>query len=154
MKLLAFATGASFAGAMGVLYAVKQQSINPESFDFNQSIFILAMVIIGGMGSIRGAIVGALVVTLLNLQVLQNLSQVITNLKNIDYVVPIINYHIKDWPNQLEPAKYQRFVFGILLIIMMIFRPEGILPAKRRRMEIHEKLGKETPIKEGPHNAA
>jgi len=46
------------------------------------------------------------------------------------------DFHIKDWPTQLEPAKYERFVFGILLIVMMIFRPAGLMPEGRRRLEL------------------
>src|SRR5438105_15535460 len=67
MKLLAFACGASFAGAVGVLFSAKQIFINPESFTFMESIGVLAMIILGGMGSIPGAILGAAVVTILNL---------------------------------------------------------------------------------------
>ena len=62
-KLLAFACGASFAGVMGVVFSAKQVFINPESFTFLESIGVLAMVILGGMGSIPGAILGASVVT-------------------------------------------------------------------------------------------
>src|SRR5207249_10563135 len=61
MKLLAFACGASFAGAVGVLFSAKQIFINPESFTFMESIGVLAMIILGGMGSIPGAILGAAV---------------------------------------------------------------------------------------------
>ncbi len=136
MKLLAFASGAAFAGAIGVLYAAKQTFVSPESFSLIQSISILAMVIVGGMGGIKGVILGAMIVTLLNLQILKNVSLQINALRNIDYVVPIINFHISDWPTQLEPAKYERLVFGALLILMMIFRPEGLMPEARRRMEI------------------
>src|SRR5207302_1610515 len=67
MKLLAFACGASFAGAVGVLFSAKQVFINPESFTFMESIGVLAMIILGGMGSIPGAVLGATVVTVLNL---------------------------------------------------------------------------------------
>src|SRR5437879_3011919 len=74
MKLMAFACGASFAGVMGVLFSAKQVFINPDSFTFLESIGVLAMVILGGMGSIPGAIVGATVVTVLNLQVLKGFS--------------------------------------------------------------------------------
>ena len=70
-KLLAFACGASFAGVVGVLFSAKQVFINPESFTFLESIGVLAMVILGGMGSIPGAVLGATVVTVLNLQVLK-----------------------------------------------------------------------------------
>ncbi len=151
MKLLAFATGASFAGAMGAVFAARQTFVSPESFGFMESIGVLAMVIVGGMGSIRGVMLGAAVVTLLNLQLLKNLSLLINALKNIDWVVPIINYPIRNWPTQLEVAKYERFVFGILLVLMMIFRPAGILPASRRKLEIQESLGEEPPLDiEGP----
>ena len=73
-KLLAFACGASFAGVMGVVFSAKQLFINPGSFTFLESIGVLAMVILGGMGSIPRAIVGATVVTVLNLQVLKGFS--------------------------------------------------------------------------------
>ena len=74
MKLLAFACGASFAGTVGVLFSAKQIFINPESFTFMESIGVLAMIILGGMGSIPGAILGASVVTILNLQILKGFS--------------------------------------------------------------------------------
>jgi branched-chain amino acid transport system permease protein len=201
MKLLAFAMGASFAGAIGVLYAAKQSFVSPESFSLILSINILAMVIVGGIGGIRSALLGGIIVTLLNLQVLKNLSLQITNWKNIDAAVPgwLVNlvtivvvgivlwmllraleplwgwvrrvlsltyqtrqirqvvfaglmvltaivvlsggsadFKFDDWPTQLEPAKYERLVFGAVLIIMMIFRPAGLLPESRRRMELQE----------------
>lgn len=187
--------GASFAGAIGVLYASKQTFVSPESFSLSQSISILAMVIVGGIGSIQGVLLGACVVTLLNLLVLKNLSTQISNWRNIDAVLPqavivlialvvallllrwawrilkpyftrkqisannllsviggivlvVIavaalfaaltggDFHVRDWPTQLEPARYERLVFGVLLIIMMIFRPAGLLPEGRRRLEL------------------
>ena len=72
-KLAAFAVGASFAGVMGVLFAASRTFVSPESFNFMQSIGVLSMVILGGLGSIPGVILGAVVVTVLNLQVLQGL---------------------------------------------------------------------------------
>ena len=86
-KLLAFACGASFAGVMGVVFAAKQVFINPESFTFLESIGVLAMVILGGMGSIPGAVLGATVVTVLNLQVLKGLSLWLNELKNAGVTV-------------------------------------------------------------------
>ena len=134
MKLLAFACGASFAGAMGVIFSAKQVFINPESFTFLESIGVLAMVILGGMGSIPGAILGATVVTVLNLQVLKGLSLWLNELRNAG--VTILGYNLAQLPTQLEPAKYERMIFGIILILMMIFRPQGILPARRRTREL------------------
>jgi branched-chain amino acid transport system permease protein len=133
-KLLAFACGASFAGVMGVLFAAKQVFINPESFTFLESIGVLAMVILGGMGSIPGAIIGATVVTVLNLQVLKGLSLWLNELKNAG--VTVLGYNLANLPTQLEPAKYERMIFGIILVLMMIFRPQGIFPARRRQREL------------------
>ncbi len=137
MKLLAFACGASFAGAMGVVFSAKQVFINPESFTFLESIGVLSMVILGGMGSIPGAILGASVVTILNLQVLKGLSLWLNELRNAG--VTILGYNLANLPTQLEPAKYERMIFGVILILMMIFRPQGFLPAKRRTRELGEK---------------
>ncbi|HXU91378.1 MAG TPA: branched-chain amino acid ABC transporter permease [Methylomirabilota bacterium] len=133
-KLLAFACGASFAGVMGVVFASKQIFINPESFTFLESIGVLAMVILGGMGSIPGAIIGATVVTVLNLQVLKGLSLWLNELKNAG--VTVLGYNLANLPTQLEPAKYERMIFGIILVLMMIFRPQGIFPARRRQREL------------------
>lgn len=123
-KLLAFASGASFAGAMGVIFAAKQAFIDPKSFDYFQSIGVLSMVILGGMGNIAGVLVGAVVVTLLNLMVLPTLSEVLQS------SFPNINQN-------LDPSKYQRFIFGFVLVFMMLFRPEGLVPSARRKAEMH-----------------
>lgn len=136
MKLMAFATGASFGGAIGVLYAAKQSFIDPNSFVLLSSISILVMVIVGGMGSIKGVLLGAAIVTLLDLHVLSNLSLQLNALRNQNFVVPIIDFPIRNWPVQLEPAKYQPLVFGLILVLMMLFRPAGLLPEARRRLEL------------------
>jgi len=129
MKLLSFACGASFAGAVGVLFAAKQFFINPESFTFMESIGVLAMIILGGMGSIPGAVLGATAVTVLNLQVLKGVSLWLNELRNAG--TTIFGYNLANLPTQLEPAKYERMVFGVILVLMMIFRPQGILPRQR-----------------------
>jgi branched-chain amino acid transport system permease protein len=136
MKLGAFAVGASFAGAMGVLFAASRTFVGPESFTFLQSVGVLTMVIMGGIGSITGAIVGAVVVTLLNIQVLQSLSLYLSQLRQSDAVIPIVNFHFKNLSNQLDPSKYQRLIFGVILVVMMIYRPAGLIPAARRRREL------------------
>jgi len=136
MKLAAFAVGASFAGIMGVLLAASRTFISPESFSFMQSIGVLAMVILGGSGSIPGVILGAAVVTILNLQVLQGFSLYLSELRQSSAVIPLINFAWKDLSTQLDPAKYQRLLFGLILILMMIFRPSGLIPAKRRRRQL------------------
>ncbi len=136
LKLAAFATGASFAGVMGVLFAASRTFVSPESFSFMQSIGVLSMVILGGLGSIPGVVVGAAVVTILNLQVLQGFSLYLSQLRQSDAVIPIINFAWKNLSNQLDPAKYQRLVFGLILVLMMIYRPAGLIPAARRKREL------------------
>jgi branched-chain amino acid transport system permease protein len=134
MKLLGFAVGASFASAVGVLFAAKQVFINPESFTFMESIGVLAMVILGGMGSIPGAVLGATGVTVLNLQLLKGLSLWLNGLRQSGAVMSVPwlgSYSLSQLPAQFEPAKYERMVFGLILILMMIFRPQGILPPRR-----------------------
>jgi len=135
MKLLGFAVGASFASAAGVLFAAKQVFINPESFTFMESIGVLAMVILGGMGSIPGAILGATGITVLNLQLLKGLSLWLNGLRQsgAELWIPLLgSYPLGELPAQFEPAKYERMVFGLILIVMMIFRPQGLLPPRRQ----------------------
>jgi len=143
MKLIAFAVGASFAGGMGVLFAASRTFVSPDSFNFMQSIGVLTMVILGGVGSIPGVIIGAAVVIMLNLQILQSFSLYLSQLRQSEAVIPVINFAWKNLSTQLDPAKYQRLLFGIILVLMMIYRPAGILPATRRKRELKDFDAKE-----------
>jgi branched-chain amino acid transport system permease protein len=138
-KLAAFAVGASFAGIMGVLFAASRTFVSPESFNFMQSIGVLSMVILGGLGSIPGVILGAAVVTVLNLQILQGLSLWLSGLRQSGAVIPLINFPLSSMSSQLDPAKYQRLLFGLILILMMIYRQEGLIPAQRQKRELQLK---------------
>ncbi|WP_322906851.1 branched-chain amino acid ABC transporter permease [Paenibacillus sp. SGZ-1009] len=124
-KLIAFAIGASFSGMMGVVFAAKQTFIDPTSFTLIESTTILVMVVLGGMGSVPGVILGASLVTILNLQVLTE----ITNWLNQLSMQGIINV-----PTALSPSKMQRFIFGMILILVAIFRPHGLIAAKNRKL--------------------
>ncbi|MDA0577825.1 MAG: branched-chain amino acid ABC transporter permease [Verrucomicrobia bacterium] len=139
-KLFAFATGAAFSGAMGAVFAAKQRFISPESFTLLQSITILGMVILGGMGSIRGAILGAALVTLLNIEVLKSCSDFLNTLRQTGFVLDLgfFQYNFALLPSQLEPAKYERMIFGLILVLMMIFRPQGLIPEVRHRLELEK----------------
>lgn len=141
-KLQAFATGAAFSGIMGAIFAAKQLYVSPESFTLLQSITILAMVILGGMGSIRGAILGAAMVTLLNIEVLKSFSDFLVHLRQTGFVLDLglVEFNFANLSDQVEPAKYERMIFGIILILMMIFRPGGLIPESRHRLE-DEKSG-------------
>jgi branched-chain amino acid transport system permease protein len=125
-KLTAFAVGASFSGMMGVVFAAKQTFIDPSSFTLLESTTILVMVVLGGMGSVPGVILGAALVTILNLQVLTEFTNWLNQL-SMQGVVQI--------PNALSPSKMQRFIFGIILILVAIFRPNGLIAAKNRKAD-------------------
>jgi branched-chain amino acid transport system permease protein len=106
-KLLAFSTGALFAGLAGTIGAAKLTSVYPHSMTFIISINVLAVIIIGGMGSIPGVFVGALVMV--------GLPGLLT-----------------------EFQEYRYWFYGLALVGMMLFRPEGLWPEARRKLELHE----------------
>jgi branched-chain amino acid transport system permease protein len=112
MKLAAFVIGASTAGVGGVIYAEQANFINPPTFDILNSILILCAVVIGGMGSIPGSILGAAAII----------------------VLPEVFR---------EFSEYRIFAFGIALVVVMIFRPQGILPSKRRKAELRGEVVEE-----------
>ncbi|WP_019121708.1 branched-chain amino acid ABC transporter permease [Brevibacillus massiliensis] len=126
-KLAAFATGASFAGVVGVIFAAKQTFIDPTSFTLMESFSILVMVILGGMGSIPGVVLGAAFVTVLQVQLLKEFSNFLHSLQ----AAGVINL-----PSQLDPSKFQRLIFGLLLVLVALFRPNGLIPAKRNKNDI------------------
>jgi branched-chain amino acid transport system permease protein len=131
-KLLAFALGASFSGFVGAFVGAYQTAIFPETFKFSISILILIMVILGGMGSIRGAVLGAMVI-------------MYTNQTLLPYLGKIVNEPINDLGAQADIAILENFnlasynflLFGVILVVMMIVRPEGLLPAAARKAELH-----------------
>lgn len=122
-KLAAFATGASFAGVVGVIFAAKQQFVDPTSFTLMESIGILVMVVLGGSGSIPGVVLGAAFVTVLQVQLLKDFSNFLHTLQ-------------LNLPSQLDPSKFQRLVFGVMLILVALFRPNGLIPAERKKSDI------------------
>jgi branched-chain amino acid transport system permease protein len=136
MKLRAFALGAAFGGAVGVLFSGKQSFIDPNSFLLLASISILAMVILGGMGGVKGVVVGAVIVKLLELHILTNLGLQINQMRNTG--TEILGFNMANLSAELEPTRFKPLIFGLILVLMMIFRPEGLLPARRRRLEIQE----------------
>ncbi|PKW25235.1 branched-chain amino acid ABC transporter permease [Phycicoccus duodecadis] len=107
LKLLAFAVGASLAGLAGTIKAHQDTSVTPDQYIFLESAFLLAAVVLGGMGTVAGVLVGA------------------TILKLLPEKARVVN-------------DYRLLIFGLLLVIMMRFRPEGIVPSKRRQLEFHE----------------
>ncbi|MFR9708826.1 branched-chain amino acid ABC transporter permease [Paenibacillus sp. MB22_1] len=125
-KLTAFAIGASFSGMMGVVFAAKQTFIDPTSFTLLESITILVMVLLGGMGSVPGVILGAALVTILNLQVLTELTNWLNQL-TLQGVIQL--------PSSISPSKMQRLIFGVTLLLVAIFRPNGLITAKNKKVD-------------------
>ena len=107
IKLSAFAIGAAFAGLAGAFYAAFQGSVTPESFTFWESAIMLAIVVLGGMGSQTGVILAALALT----------------------IIPEI---------AREFSQYRMIIFGAVMVLMMIWRPQGLIPAQRPKMELPE----------------
>ena len=125
-KLLAFGLGASFAGVAGVMQSSYQGVTTSDFFMFSTSILVLIMIILGGIGNIWGVIVGALTLTFLDKTFLPYLGQ---RFQAID-------------PNLPNPSQFNFLIFGILLVVMMRFRPEGFLPSRQRAAELrHAPVG-------------
>jgi branched-chain amino acid transport system permease protein len=122
-KLSAFAVGASLAGVAGVIYAAKLSLVSPNQFQFSVSIFVLSMLVLGGMGSLTGVITGALVLATLNNALLPQATNIAASL----------GVHI-DFTN------IRVLIYGIILIAMMLFRPEGLIPNRTRKAEFREAL--------------
>ena len=107
LKLFAFAGGAFLAGMAGAIKAHQDVSVTPDQYIFLESAFLLAAIVLGGMGTVAGVLVGATVLKLL--------------------------------PEKLRfVADYRLLTFGLLLVLMMRFRPEGLVPSRRRALEFHE----------------
>jgi branched-chain amino acid transport system permease protein len=120
-KLWAYAIGASLGGFSGVFLGSYNNTVNVDQFEFGFSVFILCMVIIGGMGNIWGVILGAIVLSMMNRFALPQMNSV-PEAFGLDFDVTSINFGI----------------FGFFLLVMMVLRPEGFLPSSRRRLELHE----------------
>ena len=126
-KLWAYAIGAIFGGFAGAFYGSFINGIFPTSFSFQISIIVLVMVIVGGMGNIWGVIVGALLITWLNLEGLDEIGGWVNDLLGALGTEATV-----------EVPKYKFAFFGGLLVVMMLFRPEGLIPSARRKAEFEE----------------
>jgi branched-chain amino acid transport system permease protein len=124
-KLLAYATGAAFGGMAGAFFAAYLNTVNADQFEFSFSIFVLAMIILGGLGSIWGVVLGAIVLSYINTYFIPN------TFKSLPHKVGL-NFDLTD---------LSFGIFGFLLVIMMVLRPEGLLPERRRKLELTEGIG-------------
>jgi branched-chain amino acid transport system permease protein len=120
-KLLAYGMGAAFGGVSGVFLASYLNTVNADQFQFSFSIFVLAMVIVGGLGSIWGVVLGAIALSFVN-----------------SYLIPdVLNGIPKDIGLDFDLTQLSYGIFGFLLVIVMVLRPEGLLPERRRKLELH-----------------
>ncbi len=121
MKLLAFAMGASFGGIAGGMFSSIQGFISPESFILTESIMVLSMVVLGGMGNIWGVILGAVL---------------------LSFVPEILRYTVEPVQRMLfgrsliDPEVIRMLLFGLAMVLMMLFRPAGLLPSAVRKREL------------------
>ena len=135
-KLLAFAIGASFSGFAGAYYASDVALVSPDNFLFIVSITVLVMVVLGGMGNISGVILGALVMYYLIFYLIPGLPQVATSLAS-DIGLNSLNQSSGDWPGLAQETQRLNFIiYGLILVGMMLLRPQGILPSRVREQEL------------------
>jgi branched-chain amino acid transport system permease protein len=124
VKLIAFASGASFGGLAGGIFAAMQGFISPESFSLGESVMVVAMVVLGGMGHIPGVILGAILLTVLPEALRYSVGPVQQKLFGQILV---------------DPESLRMLIFGLALVLMMRFRPGGLWPSPLRRRELAER---------------
>jgi branched-chain amino acid transport system permease protein len=121
-KTWAYAIGAFFGGIAGAYYATFKSGAFPSDFFFNISIFLLCMVILGGMGSVWGVLVGGLLLSWLDQEGLAKMGNWFSDVLN----------------KQIDVPKYNFGVYGAIIVIMMLFRPTGLIPERRHKRELEE----------------
>ena len=120
-KTWSYAIGAFFGGVAGAFYASFKSGAFPADFYFNISVFLLCMVILGGMGSVWGVILGGMILGYLNVEGLATIGLgAATGDAGIDF----------------DPTKYQFGFYGVIIVLMMLFRPEGLIPERRHKREL------------------
>jgi ABC-type branched-subunit amino acid transport system permease subunit len=134
-KLFAFGAGAFFSGIAGAYFAAKVSIVASTDFSFTDSVLFLAMVVLGGLGSIPGVIVGGLVVYAINVLVLRGLDNIAGD--PTSFLHPFYT-QLRVISPTFTFSNIRNLIFGIILISIMIFRPEGLIPSARRRRELHE----------------
>jgi branched-chain amino acid transport system permease protein len=132
-KTWAYAIGAFFGGIAGAYVASFNSGAFPSQFDFNISVFLLCMVILGGMGSLWGVVVAGTILAWLNVEGLGNIGS-------------WLNSNVFPQSHQIDVPKYEFGIYGIIIVLMMLFRPVGLIPERRRKREIEE--GTQGPLDE------
>ena len=125
VKLLAYSIGAAMGGMAGAFLGAFFEQVNADQFAFSFSIFVLAMIILGGLGSIWGVIVGAISLSFINTRLIPDVLNDVPSKIGLDFDLTQLGFGI----------------FGFLLVIMMILRPQGLIPERRRQAELTEGIG-------------
>ena len=126
-KLLAYTVGGAIGGVSGAFLGAYLNTVNADQFAFSFSIFVLAMVILGGLGSVWGVVLGAIVLSFVNNRLIPDVLDSLPGKLGLDFSLTDLGFGI----------------FGFLLVIVMILRPEGLLPERRRQIELTEGIGSE-----------
>jgi branched-chain amino acid transport system permease protein len=126
-KTLAYAIGAFFGGVAGAYFAEFTTGANPDSFSFNFSVFVLVMVILGGIGNVWGVLVGAAFLAYLDQAGLADTGAWINQ-----------HFHIT-----IDVPKYEFGIYGVILLLVMLFRPHGLIPEARRKLEFEQGVADE-----------
>jgi branched-chain amino acid transport system permease protein len=121
VKLYAYAIGAAMGGVAGTFLASFYTTVNADQFEFSFSIFVLAMIILGGLGSVWGVVVGAVALSFINTWLIPDVLNDVPSKVGLDFDLTQLGFGI----------------FGFLLVIMMVLRPEGLIPERRRQAELH-----------------
>ncbi|MGI8802217.1 MAG: branched-chain amino acid ABC transporter permease [Solirubrobacteraceae bacterium] len=121
-KLLAYAAGAAFGGVAGVFLGAYLNQINADQFQFSFSIFVLAMIIVGGLGSVWGALLGALLLSYINYYLIPDVLNGLPSALGLSFNLTDLSFGI----------------FGFLLVFVMVLRPQGLFPERRRALELTE----------------
>jgi len=130
VKLYAYSLGAAMGGVAGSFLGSYFNTVNADQFEFSFSIFVLAMIILGGLGSIWGVIVGAVTLSFINTRLIPDVLNGVPGKIGLDFDLTELGFGI----------------FGFLLVIMMVLRPQGLIPEARRKAELTEGIGVEEPI--------
>ena len=129
-KLLAYGTGAAFGGMSGAFLASYLNTVNADQFLFSFSIFVLAMIILGGLGSIEGVVLGAIALSFINNLLIPDVLNEVPSQVGLEFDLTELSFGI----------------FGFLLVIMMVLRPQGLLPERRRKLELTEGVGTDESV--------
>jgi branched-chain amino acid transport system permease protein len=124
VKLLAYSMGAAFGGMAGTFLGSFFGTVNADQFEFSFSIFVLAMIILGGLGSIWGVVLGAITLSFINTRLIPDVLNDVPGRIGLDFDLTELGFGI----------------FGFLLVIMMVLRPQGLIPEKRHQAEFAEVL--------------